>query len=211
MRSPAPFWLVAGLMVGAAMLASACRTTMVEPFPLAGPVPQSIGIWPLPDENAGTNGNALLSDLDRAVRARGYRVPSLAVGRQLMLDSRPDGGVPGSSELEAIGDILRVDALLRLDVRRFDVDDEGGRFRSASWDLQWTLLSTRGGGELWSYEHTGSWRQRDTLVENPHRAFDAEPDYVPIGGDRLPSFRSVTELAAALHRTAMDHLPAHTR
>lgn len=209
MRTPAPFWLVGGLLVAA--LASACRTTLVEPLALAGPMPPSIGIWPLPDENAGANGPALLSDLDRAVRVRGYRVPSLAVGGQLLLDSKPDGSMPASSDLQAIGDALRVDALLRLDVRRFDAAGEPGRFRGASWDLQWTLVSTRGGGELWRYEHAGSWRQRDTVTENPHRAFDAEPDYVPIGGDRTPNFHSVAELAAELHRSAMDHLPAYTR
>jgi hypothetical protein len=97
-----------------------------------------------------------------------------------------------------------------LRVRNFEVDQDH-RFRSARWDFAWELLSTRGRGELWRHEHHGAWFRRDPLASDPHRALDAEPDIVPLGGDRAPNFRDVPELAFALHRMALAELPRGSR
>ncbi len=189
--------------------ASGCQLATVEPEPLSGPMPSSIGIWPAVVETAGSQAPELLEGLDRAVRNRGYRGPSFEVGRRMLFDASPTAAPPTLDDLAGIGRLLEVDAILVLEVIRFAADGE--RLRSASWHLQWRLLSTNGHGELWSYEHHGSWTPRAPFDDDPLRRLDAEPEVVPIGGDRTPHFRSVPELVAELHRLAMEHLPRHSR
>lgn len=191
------------------LLLAACHVPVITPEPLAGPVPRSIGIWPVANEAAGPHAWELLEGLDRAVRARGYRVPSREVCYRMLFDSVTTAPTPTLGDVEGIGILFDVEALLVLEVRQFQA--EGDRLRSASWDLQWRLLSTRGHGTLWSYEHHGNWAQRPFADENPLRPLDAEPDLVPIGGDRTRSFHAVAELAAQLHQMAMAHLPAAGR
>ena len=202
MRVPAASCLIAtaGLLLGA------CHVPVITPEPLAGPAPRSIGIWPVANETAGPHAWELLEGLDRAVRARGYRVPSREVCYRILFDSVETAPTPTLDGAEGIGILFDVEALLVLEVRQFEA--EGDPLRSASWDLQWRLLSTRGHGILWSHEHHGNWAQRPFADDDPLRPLDAEPDVVPIGGDRARSFRSVAELAAQLHQMTMAHLPA---
>ena len=127
----------------------------------------------------------------------------------MLFDSVTTAPTPTLDGAEGIGILFDVEALLVLEVRQFAA--EGDPLRSASWDLQWRLLSTRGHGTLWSYEHHGNWAQRPFADEDPLRRLDAEPEIVPIGGDRARSFRSAAELAAELHQLAMAHLPAAGR
>ena len=85
---------------------------------------------------------------------------------------------------------------------------EGDRsLESARWSLHWQLVSTRGAGVLWSWEHQGSWHRRDTDTSDPLRRHDADPEIVPIGGSSVPNFRDAIDVAAWLHKKAMEHLP----
>jgi len=201
MRRP---WLVLLLASG---LCAACRVAAVVPAPLLGPAPQSIAVWPAATA-AGPHAQELLDGLDRAARTRGYRVQAAAVTERLLADAAEVVPPPSLEDLPGLGRLLDVDALLALEVRAFAADGEP--LRSSRWDLQWRLLSTRGHGTLWSFDHAGAWALlRDEA--DPQRRLDAEPEVVPIGGDRARRFRGVPELAADLHRLAMDHLPARSR
>lgn len=187
-----------------------CRVADVEPVPLRGPAPDAIGIWPIGNETAGGHAGDLLEGFDRAVRARGYRGPSREVGSRMLFDSPTTAVSPTFTDNEPgrLGQLLDVDAIFVLEVRRFAA--EGEPLRSASWDLQWQLHSTRGHGVSWTFEHAGSW-QRPRDDEDPLRPLDAEPGIVPIGEPRTPGFRDVRELANWLHRHAMARLPALSR
>jgi hypothetical protein len=195
------------LLLGACACTTGWRVAAVAPEPFAGPAPRAIAVWPWLDEAASPHAEALLADLDAIVRSRGYRVPSLAMVRQQLADAAVLPGPPG--DLAAVGRILEVDAVAVLDVAQFAAD--GDPLRSARWALGWRILSTQGRGPLWHHELTGRWDRRDYVDDDPLRRPDAEPDVVPFGGDRAPSFRSVRELAANLHRLAMDHLPIAVR
>lgn len=199
------------LIAIAGLLLAACHVPVITPEPLAGPAPRSIGIWPWsrspegPDVAEPRTAAALLTDLDRAARSRGYRVPAREVGATLLADAGIAALPTTGDGLRALGRVLDAEALLVLTVREFAA--EGEPLQRARWDLQWQLLSLRGHGTLWSYEHHGAWAQRPFADEDPLRPLDAEPDVVPIGGDRARSCRSVAELAAQLHQLAMAHLP----
>ena len=186
----------------------ACRLAVIEPEPLAGPVPAVIAVWPVAVTDSGAAADVLLSGLGMAVRGRGYAVVSTAVGRELLVgaDLLPPDGVP--RRLAAIGQALSADAVMVLDVRAFESRPTSvGGLAEARWDLGWRLLSTRGGGVLWSHVHHGLWRNSDGGGFDPLRRLDALPEIVPIGGDGRWHFGSVRELAAGLHRLAMEHLP----
>lgn len=201
---------LAGLLLcllGAAGCATGWRVAAVSPQPFAGPAPRAIAVWPWVREAGPMSPDDLLADLDAMVRSRGYRAPSLAVARQQLLDAAVPPGPPG--DLAAAGRILAVDAILVLDVGRFEADGEP--LRRADWELGWRILSTTGGGLLWSHDHAGRWHRRDLVDDDPLRRPEAEPEVVPFGGDRAPDLRSGRELAANLHRLAMDHLPGNPR
>ncbi|HEX6812114.1 MAG TPA: hypothetical protein VF384_10865 [Planctomycetota bacterium] len=187
--------------------AGACRVGDVEPTPLRGPMPQGIVVWPvLPEADQATQ--EVFAGLDLAVRQRGYEVQSLAVGTQLLAEAGLlDGADPDAAR---IGPALGVDAVMRLQVGEFRMEGERS-LRSAHWRLHWQLVSTRGGGVLWSHEHNGSWDRRDTDTGDPMRRYDAEPEIVPIGGSSVPNFRDAIDVAAWLHRRAMEHLPRYER
>lgn len=192
------------------LIAVGCRFSMVEPQPLAGPAPRGVAVWPSLSAQFADHEGALLTGLDAAVRSRGYRAVSLAVGRQLLVDSElwvPHALPP--RDLTAVGQVLGVDALLVFEVREFETTE--GEFRHARWDFAWQLVSTRGGGVLWRSDHHGTWSRSDEQRVDAQRSLEAEPEIIPIGGTRAWNFRSVADLAANLHRLALDRLPRSGR
>ncbi|HEX5050267.1 MAG TPA: hypothetical protein VFZ65_00715 [Planctomycetota bacterium] len=184
-------------------LLAACRVGQVEPKALLGPAPQTVIVWPqLPPAHA-EQGPSLLSGLDAALRSRGYDVRSLSVGRQMLAEA---GLLAGSEPAFArIGAVLGIDAVMQLEVGDFTVG--GDRLQWARWDLGWRLVSTQGHGVLWQFSHHGNWQRRGVDTSDPMRPFDAEPEIVPFGGRGAPDFHDVADLAAWLHRFAMEHLP----
>lgn len=198
-----------GTALASALLAGCRIGGSIEPIPLQGPMPDAIAVWPLV---AGADDRdtapALLAGLDRAAVRRGYRVVTSEVAREMGFAGHAPGAEGPKGDLSAIGQRLDVDAILAIEVVRFTAD--GSPLRAASWDLRWVLHSTRGGGLLWSFAHSGSWqRPRDDV--DPLRPLDAEPEVAWIGGDRSPSFHDVNELSWWLSRHAMEHLPPHPR
>jgi len=193
------------LWAGLAAL-GACQVGSVEPVPLRGPAPEVVVVWPMLGTAAQPFAAQLLTGADAALRGRGYRVLAVAVGAQMLAERgllAADSVEPG--DLARVGMELGVDAVLCLDVREFEVSAD--RFADARWDVGWRLLSTRGHGVQWEHAHHGAWRRSDLDTDNPLRPLDAEPDFVPFGGDRSRNFRDVPDLAANLHRLAMAHLP----
>ena len=185
----------------ASFVAGACQLGSVEPTPLRGPMPRGIVVWPvLPDAGVARD---VFAGLDLAVRGRGYEVHSLDVGQQLLAEAGLLGVEPDAAR---IGPALAVDAVMQLQVGAFTMEGERS-LRSAHWSLQWQLVSTRGAGVLWSHEHQGSWHRRETDTSDPLRRYDADPEIVPIGGSSVPNFRDAIDVAAWLHRRAMEHLP----
>ena len=184
-------------------VAGACQLGgKVEPTPLKGPAPHAIVVWPVVS-GAGVPRD-VFAGLDLAVRGRGYEVQSFAVGQQRLAEAGLlEGAEPDAAK---IGPALGVDAVMQLQVGAFAIDGDRS-LESARWSLQWQLVSTRGGGVLWSWEHHGSWHRRDTDTSDPLRRHDAEPEIVPIGGSSVPNFRDVIDVAAWLHKKAMEHLP----
>ena len=184
----------------------ACQLSgVVEPTPLKGPAPHGIVVWPVLSDGVARD---VFAGLDLALRGRGYEVHSLAVGQQMLAEAGLlEGAEPDAAR---IGPALGVDAVMQLRVGAFAM--EGGRsLRRAHWSLHWQLVSTRGRGVLWSYEHQGSWDRRDTDTSDPLRRHDADPEIVPIGGSSVPNFRDAIDVAAWLHRKAMEHLPRYER
>ncbi|MBL8754237.1 MAG: hypothetical protein JNK15_13125 [Planctomycetes bacterium] len=194
-----------GWVAGMAALFAACRTP-VEPEPIAGPVPSSIAVWPFVLGAPGADGNLVLSGLAPAVVARGYRVIAPGVTEQLLLDRGLDAGGPVVPAKDAIA----ADAVLQVVVREFTARGKAP-LQEARWDLQWRLVVPGSGAVAWQWSHRGGWRHDPGDVGDPHRALDAEPELVPIGGRGRPPFRDVQELLANLHRSAMDHLPRCSR
>lgn len=188
-----------GVALGVALLA-ACTAPRVEPQPLRGEPPRVVAIWPVIDGEFAAVRALLLSGLDAAVRARGYEVMAPDVVLEL-LRSGPAEPTPATS-----GPLLACDAVLEFVPHEFAA--EGVRpLRHAAWRVEWRLVSTPGGGVLWSWSSAGSWAASNDDGRDPHRALDAEPDYVPFGGGRAGNYRDALELVAALHRSAMARLP----
>lgn len=190
----------------AAMLAGACQLGDVAMVPFVGPEPHSILVLP---PLAGSRWPPdLWPGLARAAAARGYHVPALAVASQMLGDAGLVPAAGGGFDLAAIGRELQADAVLELEVRNFENENDGERFERARWDLTWRLLATRDGAVLWHFEHHGAWvRPRDT--SDPLRPVQAEPEFVPLFAERAPMFHSRAELAEWLHRLAMARLPEH--
>jgi len=193
-----------------ALMAAACAAcgTTAAPRPLLGPAPRSIVIAP---PHAGSGAlpppAAVAFGADRALRGRGYHVLGLAVGFDLL---RANDLVRVAWEeqqgLGRIGTELDVDAVLVIDVRRWEVDGSD-RFDGASYDLGWRLLSTRGAGLLWENQLQGDYRRPVSEPLDPTRRPDAQPAVMPFGGQRVPTFREPADLAAALHTAALSDLP----
>ncbi|MCU0867308.1 MAG: hypothetical protein MUC36_26290 [Planctomycetes bacterium] len=181
---------------------AACKSRAPAPVaPLRGPVPTAIVVWP---ELLGGPLALGISGLDDAVRARGYRVPSVAVVRESMRALGAVGdGFPEADLRAKLGATLSADAVLCCEVLRWQVEGEPVRF--ASWHLRWTMSAAQGAAELWRQEHSGSWAQVDP--GDAQRRLDEEAPFVPIGGDRRRAFRSGSELLAQLHLDVLATLP----
>jgi hypothetical protein len=193
------------------LLLGACQIGGVQPLPIAGVVPRVVAIWPLATGGEPPDADFWFAGLASALGRRGYRVLPQGITAQLL---RTSDIADLSSDDEAIGDeaigrALRADAVLHVDVRRFEVDQRSG-LQNAEWDLEWRLMSTRGYGQQWIYNHHGHYHQADRVSFDPGRSLDEqhEPrDIVPVGGNRMPSFRSAADLLLNLNNTAMARLP----
>lgn len=196
------------LSLSALLLLASCLLSPVDTTPLKGAAPSSVMVlWP-----TNSSGRpivdlvSLASGADEAVRARNYRVLPLRVGfdlassHELVADQEPDRAALHRMFVET-----GTDAVLLIDVESWNV--EGEPPQRATWGITWRLLSTRGGGELWSYRDEGEWIRGPAPRLDPTRGFDEEPAVMPIGALRGSGFRSQAELVAALHRRAMARLP----
>jgi hypothetical protein len=193
----------AAACAGLLLAAAACRVGEPEPVPIRGDAPRAVAVWPFPQAPEGADVPLLLGGVTRSLAERGYRTTSPEVAAELLRAGGRDAATPPTAEAAAT---LAADAVLFLVVREFAA--EGRRpLRDASWDLEWRLLSARSGGVLWSFSHRGTWHPPLARDENPHRALDATPDVVPIGGHRELHFRDAEELLASLHRMALARLP----
>lgn len=193
----AALWLLACL--------GACRIGGVEPLPIRGEVPQVVAIWPLAVGANPPESEVWFTGLASALGRRGYRVVTPGVVREVLSSSDLTAGATDSH----VGRALRADAVLRLEVRRFEAD--GARaLQHADWDLAWHLISTRGHGTQWSYQHNGTYHQAARVMRNPGRRLEEQrdmPDIVPIGGRGPRGFRDPAELLAHLHNAALERLP----
>ncbi|MBL8750023.1 MAG: hypothetical protein JNK78_12740 [Planctomycetes bacterium] len=205
-------WCKAGAAV---LLFAGCRVgPSITPRPLSGPMPDAIAVWPYVQSVADaqeTLPDTLLVGIDRAVRSRGYRVPSIEVGRTLIAGATGEPPSPRfvAADAGTLGRALDADAILVVEVGRFRA--EGAPLRSADWDVRWVLHSTRGRGVLWSFEHQGGWVRAHDEDEDPHRRPEDEPPIVSFGTGRPRPFHDVPELVHWLHRHAAEHLPSHPR
>lgn len=201
-------WALAALV--AAQLLVGCGVG-AEPAPLPlpwrGPEPASIAVWPVA---VGLDGAPeLLAGLDVALRSRGYRVPSLAVGSTLLAEAGvaiADDGSP--ADAAAAGQALGVDALAVLAVERFAGEFEP--WRAVQWAFTWRVVSTRGHGVLWEWHHDGAWQRQVRDDGDPVPRVDDGLQPVAIGR-REPSFRSAAEVVAWVHRLASQRLPVARR
>lgn len=195
-------------------LAACFGAPPIEPAPFAGPAPRAIAVWPWPELASAAEpwlaaeravaAQQLLAGLDSALVARGYRVQASAVVRELLDEAEPP---PDASPWAAAGRVLAVDAVLRLEVRQFAVQQSrSGWLQEAQWDLQWRVVATADGATLWSHEYRGAFRRADLEPDRSYRPDDLrEPQSF---GPRPPSFRTTEELLRHLHWQALQHLPA---
>lgn len=190
------------------LLLASCLLNPTETMPLKGATPSSVMVlWP-----TNSSGRpivdlvSLASGADDAVRAREYRVLPLRVGFDLASNHGLVAGQPlDRAALHQLSVATGIDAVLVIDVESWNV--EGEPPQRASWGVTWSLLSTRGGAELWTYRDEGEWIRRQPPRLDPTRSFDEEPEVLPIGALRGEGFRTQAELVAALHRRAMQRLP----
>ena len=188
-------------------LAAGCRFSgAVEVSPVSGPPPATVAIWPLAEGGEPPDADLWFAGLAYQLGRRGYRVVAPGVTREVLLASDL---ATAAADLPAVGRALDADALLVVELHAFEAR---GRdvLRAASWDVSWSLVSTRGLGRQWAHAAHGSWRQADRAPLDSPRGFDEFEDpgpLVSIGGSAVPSFRDVEELVAHLHRAAMQRLP----
>jgi hypothetical protein len=188
------------------LLFGACRIGS-EPLPISGEPPEVIAIWPMAIGAEPPDSQLWFAGLSSALSRRGYRVLPHGITAELL---RRSDIAANAGNIEGIGRALRADAVLRIEVRRFDAEGSSG-LQHAEWDLKWRLLSTRGLGEQWACVHHGHYHQADRATFDPGRSLDEqhEPrDIIPIGGRGSPSFRSAADLMANLNNLAMSRLPS---
>jgi len=183
----------------------ACRFGDPEPMPLRGPEPAVVAIWPHVAQEFAPARATLLAGLDGAVRARGYRVVTSPVATEMLAAA----GVAADADPTAAGLALGADAVLVCAVRSFAAAGERP-LQQAEWDLTWRLVSTRGLGELWSWNDRGTWLRPRADGRAPGEPLDALPEVANFGGGPV-TYRGADELCAALHRSAMLRLPKTLR
>lgn len=176
----------------------------IEPVPIRGPAPTVVAVWPFGQEH-----DSVLVGLAPALARRGYGSLPPDLVREILQAAEPpvDRSNPAS-----VGRALRADAVLELRVVSLEIDEQDVLLR-ARWSLQWRLLSTRGAGEQWRFDHSGVWLRPEGEPFDPTRRVEPREDardVVPIGGYHGPVFRSSRELVTWLHRHAMEHLPTTT-
>jgi hypothetical protein len=118
-------------------------------------------------------------------------------------------GVAADADPAAAGLALGADAVLVCAVRSFAAAGERP-LQQAEWDLTWRLVSTRGMGELWSWNDRGTWLRPRADGRAPGEPLDALPEVANVGGGPV-TYRGADELCAALHRSAMLRLPRTLR
>ena len=183
----------------------ACRFGDPAPTPLRGPEPAVVAIWPHVAKEFAPARATLLAGLDGAVRARGYRVVTSPVAAEMLAAA----GVAADADPAAAGPALGADAVLVCAVRSFAAAGERP-LQQAEWDLTWRLVSTRGMGELWSWNDRGTWLRPRADGRAPGEPLDALPEVANVGGGPV-TYRGADELCAALHRSAMLRLPKTLR
>ncbi len=192
------------------VLAACASLAPPAPTPLRGPSPERIAIWPVVVGEPSVRGDRLLVGLDAAVRNKGYSVPSLAVGRELLAELQTGLDERGAPlDPAAVGKALSADAVLVLVAPRFDAEESP--WNGAGWTLSWRLWSTRGHGLLWQHDHDGAWRRQRRDDSDPLARPDDGLQAVPIGGAAPANFRDLPDLVRSLHRLACDHLPVAAR
>lgn len=187
------------------LLLGACRIGGT-PLPISGEAPQVIAVWPIAIGAEPPDSDLWFAGLSSALSRRGYRVLPPGITAELL---RTSDIAANAGNIEGIGRALRADAVLRLEVRRFDAEGSSG-LQHAEWDLKWRLLSTRGRGEQWTFSHHGHYHQVDRATFDPGRSLDEhyEPrDIVPVGGHGSRNFRGAEDLMANLNNLAMSRLP----
>ncbi|MFT6081038.1 MAG: hypothetical protein ACJA0V_000444 [Planctomycetota bacterium] len=188
------------------LLFGACRIGVGEPLPISGESPEVIAVWPIAIGAEPSDSDLWFTGLSSALTRRGYRVLPPGITAELL---RTSDIAASADNIEGVGRALRADAVLRLEVRRFDAEGLSG-LQHAEWDLKWRLLSTRGRGEQWAFSHHGHYHQVDSVTFDPGRSLDEhyQPrDIVPVGGSGSPSFRSAQDLMANLNNLAISRLP----
>lgn len=191
--------------LAALLVLAACRIGG-EPLPISGDAPQVIAIWPMAIGAEPPDSDLWFAGLTSALSRRGYRVLPAGITAELL---RTSDIAANADNIEGVGRALRADAILRLEVRRFDAEGRGA-LQHAGWDLRWRLLSTRGFGEQWAYDHHGHYHQADRDSFDPGRSLDEQhelPAIVPVGGRGPKSYRDAADLMAHLNNLAMERLP----
>ena len=189
-------------------LLGSCQIGRIEPLSIAGEAPVVIAIWPMAIGGDPPDSELWFSGLSSSLTRRGYRVLPPGITAELL---RGSDIAFSAASMEEVGRAVRADAVMRVEVGRFDAEGSYG-LQHAEWDFEWRLLSTRGYGEQWSYSHHGAYQQADRLSYDPGRRLDEQhqlPDIVPIGGDRRPNYRNAVDLVVDLSNLAMMHLPMH--
>lgn len=189
------------------MALAGCRFgAEVEPLPIAGDAPQTVAVWPFVAGAEPPDAELWFAGLSYQLGRRGYRVVAPGVARELLAGSDL---ITTLDDEVGIGRALMADAVLHLELRSFEANEDGA-LQNAAWDVVWRLVSTRGQGQQWAFASNGRWRQADRDPLDSSRSFDEQQDprpIVPIGGNRVPGFRDVRELMAHLNRGAMERLP----
>lgn len=196
---------VAALAAALLLALGACRFGDPEPTPLRGPEPAVVAIWPHVAKEFAPARATLLAGLDGAVRARGYRVVTAPVAAEMLTAA----GVAADADPATAGIALVADAVLVCAVRSFDATGDRP-LEHAQWDFDWRLVSTRGLGVLWSRNDRGSYLRPRDDGRPPGEPLDALPEVVAVGGGPV-THRSAADLCAALHRSALLHLPKTLR
>lgn len=194
------------------LLLGACRIG-VEALPISGDAPEVVAIWPIAIGAEPPDSQLWFAGLRGALSRRGYHVLPRGITAELLRRSdivTNAGNATNAGNLAEVGRALRADAVLRIEVRRFDAEGDSA-LQHAEWDLKWQLLSTRGLGEQWACVHHGHYHQADRLTFDPGKSLDEQhdpPGIIPIGGRGPRSFRSAADLMANLNRMAMSRLPS---
>lgn len=194
---------LSGFAAGLAFMA--CSIGAPSPIPFDGPAPQRIAVLPVrsavvPPDDARVLG----ATVGAALRDRGYVViPEQVVAAEL--ERRGGSSDPaGWQRLRAVARDLGADGLLSVRVEVWDTAWRP-RLERLAYDLGYRVWDVATGEVVWELrsQDAWSWEPEVVVFESSLESFVGESP--PRG--RSP-FGDVTELARALHRRALDRLPA---